>query len=289
MTSRKLRLLAAPPLLLLLVGGAFLSLGSGKAEAFKDNNRSETMEQFLTSVTKDVDAYWTQEFKDSGLPEPRVSYDWIPAGQTASSACGRSGARRRRRRLLPGRRHDLHLRRSSPPRSTTAHSTRRSPAARRATARPSATSRSPTSSPTSTATRSRTSSALFDKYGDSVPTMAFELQADCYAGTWAKQRPRGEPARGRRRPGGARRRARGRRLRHRQPRPPRHARAARGGLEARASTPATRRPARCSPPRPPDHPAGVRRPHPAGQQIPAPWLTNRTSWSSGATTSGSRT
>ena len=26
----------------------------------------------------------------------------------------------------------------------------------------------------------------FDKYGDQVPTMAFELQADCYAGTWAK-------------------------------------------------------------------------------------------------------
>ena len=27
---------------------------------------------------------------------------------------------------------------------------------------------------------------LFEKYGQQVPTMAFELQADCYAGTWAK-------------------------------------------------------------------------------------------------------
>src|SRR3954452_7121774 len=88
MTSRTLRLMAVPPLLLLLVGGAFLALGSGKAEAFKDNSRSETMEQYLTSVTKDVDAYWTTAFKDSGLPEPRVSYDWIPAGETAASACG---------------------------------------------------------------------------------------------------------------------------------------------------------------------------------------------------------
>jgi predicted metalloprotease len=91
MTSRKLRLLAAPPLLLLLVGGAFLALSPGNAEAFKDNNSSETMEQYLTSVTKDVDAYWTQEFKDSGLPEPRVSYDWIPAGETGGGACGTGG------------------------------------------------------------------------------------------------------------------------------------------------------------------------------------------------------
>src|SRR4051794_5244277 len=46
------------------------------------------MDQLLTSVTKDVDAYWTTVFKDEGLPEPRVSYQWIPAGQTAASACG---------------------------------------------------------------------------------------------------------------------------------------------------------------------------------------------------------
>ena len=27
---------------------------------------------------------------------------------------------------------------------------------------------------------------LFERYGQQVPTKAFELQADCYAGTWAK-------------------------------------------------------------------------------------------------------
>ena len=27
---------------------------------------------------------------------------------------------------------------------------------------------------------------LFQRYGAQVPTEAFELQADCYAGTWAK-------------------------------------------------------------------------------------------------------
>ena len=27
---------------------------------------------------------------------------------------------------------------------------------------------------------------LFEQYGQQIPTKAFELQADCYAGTWAK-------------------------------------------------------------------------------------------------------
>src|SRR4051794_41707289 len=46
------------------------------------------MEQFLTAVTKDVDTYWTKTFKAADLPEPKVSYTWIPAGRTAASACG---------------------------------------------------------------------------------------------------------------------------------------------------------------------------------------------------------
>ena len=49
------------------------------------------MEDFLTSVTTDVDAYWMDEFAEAGLPEPRVSYRWIPAGEAASSACGDLG------------------------------------------------------------------------------------------------------------------------------------------------------------------------------------------------------
>ena len=40
----------------------------------EDGSEPETMEQFLTAVTQDVDAYWTKVFKESGLPEPRVSY-----------------------------------------------------------------------------------------------------------------------------------------------------------------------------------------------------------------------
>ena len=46
------------------------------------------MDEFLTAVTKDVDSYWEGEFAESGLPVPRVGYRWIPAGETSASACG---------------------------------------------------------------------------------------------------------------------------------------------------------------------------------------------------------
>ena len=58
-----------------------------------------------------------------------------------------------------------------------------------------------------------------------------------------QERLRRGPPRRRRHPGGAQRRPGRRRLRHRQPRPPRHAGAARGGVDAAASSPATRPPA----------------------------------------------
>ncbi len=63
-------------------GARNLILGS------QDGTQPQNMEQFLTAVTKDVDSYWTKVFQESGLSEPRVSYLWIPAGQTAASACG---------------------------------------------------------------------------------------------------------------------------------------------------------------------------------------------------------
>jgi predicted metalloprotease len=48
----------------------------------------QTMNDFLTDVTKDVDAYWTKVFADNGLQEPRVSYRILQPGETADSACG---------------------------------------------------------------------------------------------------------------------------------------------------------------------------------------------------------
>jgi uncharacterized protein len=95
-------------LLLVMLAGAWQYLGSATAAdqtttlkplppesadrnlilGSQDGTQPESMEQFLTAVTKDVDSYWTKVFQESGLPEPRVGYVWIPAGQTAASACG---------------------------------------------------------------------------------------------------------------------------------------------------------------------------------------------------------
>jgi predicted metalloprotease len=81
------------PLTALAIASQHLDSAQANAEprltvGSQDDAQPENMEQFLTAVTKDVDSYWTGVFKDSGLPEPRVSYAWIPAGQTAASACG---------------------------------------------------------------------------------------------------------------------------------------------------------------------------------------------------------
>jgi predicted metalloprotease len=83
---------------LLLAFGAWQILGSTSADAGEPRNlvlgagdgdsaEPKTMDEFLTAVTEDVDRYWTGVFADSDLPEPRVRYSWIPAGQSVASAC----------------------------------------------------------------------------------------------------------------------------------------------------------------------------------------------------------
>jgi predicted metalloprotease len=54
----------------------------------RGRNEPQTIDAFLTDLLTDVDRYWTRTFATGGLPEPRVSYDWVPPGGVRITACG---------------------------------------------------------------------------------------------------------------------------------------------------------------------------------------------------------
>ncbi len=179
------RLLAGAALLALAVAGAWLYAGSGSADAYQEpagGSAPQTMEQFLTTVTQDVDTYWTKTFEDSGLSEPRVSYAWIPAGQAASSACGPlddsaaaycSGddtiyiSEQFASDIYNGA-----LDHALPGSSQGFGRTYGDFAVAYIVAH-------------EYGHQIQDELGMFERYGQQVPTMAFELQADCYAGAWA--------------------------------------------------------------------------------------------------------
>jgi predicted metalloprotease len=195
------RLLAVVALVLAAAGGASQFLGSAKASpAAKprssgaanlvlnsaDGSQPQNMDQFLTAVTTDVDAYWTKIFKAEGLAEPRVSYKWIPAGETAASACGDDSGTMgdSAAAYCPSddtiyisekfatEVYDGDLDQSLPGSSQGYGGTHGDFAVAYIIAH-------------EYGHEIQDELGLFDKYGDQVPTMNFELQADCYAGTWA--------------------------------------------------------------------------------------------------------
>ena len=49
------------------------------------------VEEFLTTVIANIDAYWAKTLKANGLEEPSVFYFWVPPGRQARSACGPAG------------------------------------------------------------------------------------------------------------------------------------------------------------------------------------------------------
>jgi predicted metalloprotease len=151
-----------------------------------DSKQPETMEEFLTAVTKDVDTYWTGVFKDNGLSEPRVTYAWIPAGQSAASACdGDGGTMGDSAAAYCAADDTIYI---SEKFATDIYNGALDQAL-------------PGSSQGYGGTvgdfavayivaheyghQIQQELGLYDRYGGQVPTSAFELQADCYAGTWA--------------------------------------------------------------------------------------------------------
>ena len=193
--------------LLLALGGALQILGSAKADnrtrtptsrpspagghnlilGSKDSAQPQNMDQLLTAVTKDVDAYWSKTFKDSGLPEPKVGYDWIPAGQTAASACGDDSGTLgdAAAAYCPGD-DTIYISQKFATDIYSGALDHALPGSSQGYGR--------TVGDFSVAYivaheyghQIQDELGLFENYGQQVPTMAFELQADCYAGTWAK-------------------------------------------------------------------------------------------------------
>jgi len=189
------RIVVVAGMLLLAAVGASQLFGSARADVKPTAARNlvlgsqgsaqpQNMEQFLTGVTQDVDAYWMKVFKESGLPEPRVSYAWIPEGQTAASACddGSGAMGDSAAAYCPG---DDTIYISEKFATDIYNGTLDS------------------ALPGSSQGYGRTygdfavAYIVAHEYGHQIqkelgvfdqglPTMAFELQADCYAGSWAK-------------------------------------------------------------------------------------------------------
>jgi predicted metalloprotease len=162
-------------------GARNLILGS------KDGTQPQNMAQFLTAVTTDVDTYWTSVFKASGLPEPKVGYTWIPAGQTAASACGDENGTLgdSAAAYCPGD-DTIYISQKFATDIYNGALDQALPGSSQGYGR--------TVGDFSVAYvvaheyghEIQDELGLFDQYGGQLPAMAFELQADCYAGTWAQ-------------------------------------------------------------------------------------------------------
>jgi predicted metalloprotease len=153
----------------------------------KDSAQPENMEQFLSAVTKDVDTYWTKTFKDSGLPEPRVSYKWIPAGQTAASACGDADGTLgdSAAAYCPGD-DTIYISEKFATDIYNGALDQALPGSSQGYGRTVGDFSVAYIAAHEYGHQVQDELGLFQKYGQQLPTMAFELQADCYAGTWAK-------------------------------------------------------------------------------------------------------
>ena len=193
------RLLVGAAIVPIVLAGAVLHLASARAQggtaghepsaarSLVMHDEPRDMDGFLTAVTTDVDRYWTKVFEGSGLPEPRVSYLWIPAGRTAASACGGGAADLgdSAAAYCPGDDTifisekfatdvlDGALDGSLPGSAQGYGGTRGDFAVAYIVAH-------------EYGHQVQNELGLDRRYGGRVPTMAFELQADCYAGTWAR-------------------------------------------------------------------------------------------------------
>jgi predicted metalloprotease len=189
-------------LLALAFAGATQLLGSARADdaatpsrsashnlilGSEDGSQPQSMEQFLTAVTQDIDAYWTKAFEASGLQEPRVSYLWIPAGQTAASACGDDSAAMGDSAAAYCSGDDtIYISEKFATDIYNGALDHALPGSSQGYGRTIGDFAVAYIVAHEYGHQVQDELGLFERYGGQLPTMAFELQADCYAGTWAK-------------------------------------------------------------------------------------------------------
>jgi predicted metalloprotease len=170
------------PLIAIFVLAA-IAVTATQTIARADDDVTNDPAAFLTFVTKDVDAYWTGVFQDAGLQEPRVNYAWIPSGQMAQSACGTLGEDAAA--YCPG---DDTIFISEP--FAAALSTGALDDALPGSSQGYGGAVGDFAVAYVVAHeyghQVQDELGLFERYGNQVPASAFELQADCFAGTWAK-------------------------------------------------------------------------------------------------------
>jgi uncharacterized protein len=54
----------------------------------RGRNEPTTIDAFLTDLLGEIDRYWTATFRSGGLPEPRVRFYWVPPGGAILTDCG---------------------------------------------------------------------------------------------------------------------------------------------------------------------------------------------------------
>ena len=196
MNSRKRRRLLAGTgvLLALALAGAWQLLGSAEAEPAPQNlvlgttdaEEPETIEQFLTAVTTDVDTYWTGVFEESGLPEPRVAYYWIPSGGSAASACGdESGTLGDSAAAYCMADDTIYISEQFASGIYSGALDEALPGSSQGYGQTVGDFAVAYIVAHEYGHQIQDELGIFQEYGATLPTMAFELQADCYAGTWA--------------------------------------------------------------------------------------------------------
>ena len=180
------RLLAGATLVLALAAAASAHASNLITGNGDDTQQPRTIEELLTAATTDVDAYWTTVFEASGLATPKVTYAWIPAGRTAASACGgESGTLGDSAAAYCPADDTIYISQQFATGIYDGSLDHALPGSSQGYGRTAGDFAVAYIVAHEYGHQIQDELGLYDRYGGQVPTMAFALQADCFAGTWA--------------------------------------------------------------------------------------------------------